>query len=383
MRATAVALALLVLVPVAARGASTALLVTATNAPLRVLGSDGREHLEYDLVLTNAFSTPVTLTAIEVLAPDGHTLLRLDEEDLTVRTGPLLGGTPTREVAASGVLATTIDLAIPPGSAPPRVGHRITYTLPDTLLAAIIGSREILGPELTVDPRAPIAIASPIRGDGWMNANGCCDPAAPHRLMRLVVDGTRWTKMETFAIDWVRLRDGRLFTGDGASPTQWFGYDAEVLAVADGTVVSVRNDMPDQTPNQAVAGMHAPTDFTGNHVVLQLAPQVWATYAHLRPGSVDVREGDRITRGQRLGRLGNTGNSSAPHLHFQLSDGPDVVTSNSLPFVLTSYTRAGTVDPAQLDDASGDPLAPVLVVTGPPKPQAGTLPLAYTVIDVH
>jgi hypothetical protein len=66
------------------------LLVSATNAPLRVPGSDGLVHLEYDLLVTNAFAAPATLTSIEVMTTDGRELLRLSGEALAAVTEPLL-----------------------------------------------------------------------------------------------------------------------------------------------------------------------------------------------------------------------------------------------------------------------------------------------------
>jgi murein DD-endopeptidase MepM/ murein hydrolase activator NlpD len=83
--------------------------------------------------------------------------------------------------------------------------------------------------------------------------------------------------------------------------------------------------------------------------------------------------GETVTTGQVLGLLGNTGNSSAPHLHFQLSDGPDVLTATSLPFVIDEWTLAGTVAP--------ESTATDVRVVGPRDPQIGTLPLDLTVAD--
>jgi hypothetical protein len=103
----------------------TPLLVSATNAPLRVLGSDGLEHLEYDLVFTNVFSAPVTLTAIQVFGPDGSELFRLDGDPLVARTMPLFSGEPSAVVPVSGTVATSMDL---PAERTRDVCHRLVST---------------------------------------------------------------------------------------------------------------------------------------------------------------------------------------------------------------------------------------------------------------
>src|SRR5262249_31089905 len=149
----------------------------------------------------------------------------------------------------------------------------------------------IIGPELAVDRRQPLVIAPPLRGTGWLNGNGCCVADIAHCYARLAVDGSHYAKPEIFAIDWVRVQDGRLYSGDGRRIEQWFGYGAEVLSVADGVVVRVRDGMPEETLGQPPVAVQRPDDFAGNQVVVQMAPDVWAVYAHLQPGSIRVREG--------------------------------------------------------------------------------------------
>ncbi len=201
---------------------------------------------------------------------------------------------------------------------------------------------------------------------------------------------THYVKPETFAIDWVRLQGGRQWTGVGAQNEQHFAFGADVVSVAEGTVVSVRDDMPEETPRQPPVAVKHADDYAGNRVVVRMQPheqhfalgEVWATYAHLQPGSIPVRMGERVTPGQRLGRLGNSGNSTDPHLHFQLSDGPDVLTANSLPFVIDRYTLAGTVDTETFVAAYTDRSAPTEVrLVGTPHAQSGTYPLVLTVQD--
>ncbi len=370
--------------PAPKAGQPAALLVSATNAPMRVLGSDGMDHLAYDLIVTNTFTAPVTLTTVEVIAPDGRALLRLEGDALAAITQPLIftGESPGTQIPVGGTVAVVIDLVLPPGEAAARISHQIAYELPaDAPALTLFDSRAVTGPELTVDPRAPLVIAPPLRGAGWLNANGCCIADTPHRAARLAIDGERYVKFETFAIDWLRLQDGRSYAGDGSRNEQYFAFGAEILSVADGTVVAVRDGMPEEAPHQPTVAVRHPADYAGNHVVVQIQPDVWAVYAHLQPGSVAVQVGDRVTTGRRLGLLGNTGNTTEAHLHFQLSDGPDVLASTSLPFVFDRYTLAGTVDAEAFVAALIDPSAPAPPIVGPSSTQIDTHPLVLTVQD--
>ena len=344
---------------------TTAIVVSATNDPLRVSGSDGLDHLEYDLLVTNGFAAPVTLTSIAVIAPDGETLLRLEGDALVTATQPLLGRTPTAEIPASGAVAVVMDVTVPPDRAVEGVSHHITYEVaPDAPVRSLIGSFAVDGPQLPVDPRPTTIIAPPLRGDGWLANNGCCAAASVHRAVRVPVGGTRIGKQETFAIDWARLRDGQPFAGDGARPEDWYGFGAEVLAVADGTVVAVEEGYPEEIPLQPVTDVTRPEDYGGNAISLEIAPGVYAYYAHLEPGSITVAVGDQVTTGQVLGLLGNTGNSSGPHLHFGLIDDPDPLVGESLPMAFDHWTLQGTFDMAAYEAADGGDASSALILLG-------------------
>jgi hypothetical protein len=361
---------------------ATAIVVSATNDPLRVSGSDGVDHLEYDLLVTNGFAAPVTLTSITVTAPDGETLLRLDGDALTAATQFLLGRTPTAEIPASGTVAVVIDVMVPPDRAVESLGHQITYEVaPDAPTRSLIGTYAIDGPQLPVDPRPTTIVAPPVRGDGWFANNGCCAAESIHRAVRVPVDGVRIGKQEIFAIDFARLRDGEPFSGDGARPEDWYGFGAEVLAVADGTVVAVADGYPEQAPLQAITHITKPEDFGGNSVVLEIAPGVYADYAHLQSGSITVVVGEQVTTGQVLGLLGNTGNSTGPHLHFGLIDDPDPLVGNSLPMAFDHWTLQGNFDLDAYDAAGGVDAPSALMLKEAPEPQDGTLQLYLDVAD--
>lgn len=365
-----------------AEEATTAIIVSATNDPLRVTGSDGIDHLEYDLLVTNGFTAPVTLTSITVAAPDGETLLTLDGEALVAATQPLLGKKPMPEIPASGTVAVVMDVKVPTDLAVEGVRHSIEYAVPpDAPVLALIGSFAIDGPDLPVDFRPATVIAPPLRGDGWMANNGCCAAESTHRAVRVPIGGTRIGKQEIFAIDFARLQDGEAFTGDGSKPEDWYGFGAEVLAVADGTVVAVEEGHPEENPLQPIEHVFKPDDYGGNAISLEIAPGVYAYYAHLVPDSITVKVGDRVTTGQVLGLLGNTGNSTGPHLHFGLLDEPDPLVAQSLPMVFDDWNLQGTFDMEAFDAADGEDAASARISLAEPELQTGTLQLYLDVAD--
>src|SRR5262249_54277208 len=117
----------------------------------------------------------------------------------------------------------------------------------------------------------------------------------------------------------------------------------------------------------------------GNHIVVDLGGGRYAFYAHLRKGSVAVHPGDRVHRGQVMAKLGNTGNTSAPHLHFHLMDGPSVLGSEGIPYVIDRFAVAGRIpDSAVPDDLAGDYRT---YLTAEAAPRERQFPLDMDVVD--
>jgi hypothetical protein len=188
---------------------------------------------------------------------------------------------------------------------------------------------------VTVETRKPANIAPPLVGPNWVDANGCCG-MTPHRMAMNPLNGQLWAA-ERFAIDYVQLLpDGRLFNGDKTKPDSYPGFGADIHAVADGHVVAVVDGLLDQVPGKNPTGL--PLDqYAGNHIVQDLGDGNYALYAHLKTGSIKVNVGDRLSSGQVIALLGNSGNSDGPHLHFHVMSTPDPLRSNGLPFVLSSF----------------------------------------------
>ena len=334
-------------------GRPTAILVSPIHEAQVVRGDDGKDHVEYELLVVNAVEQPVTLKSLTVLDPAGKELTRIDGPVLVAATQTLLDKKPLTEIAPSAAVSVDVDLIVAPGTAPERVTHRLDYSVPaGTSTAVFVDPPVIDGPEVAINRRPATVIKPPVKGDGWLATTACCTPNL-HRDLRIVVDGRRIETAETFAVDWALLKGDRVYEGEGATNEQFYVYGVDVLAVADGTVVSVQDGKPDATPNKAMTPKTL-SDFGGNQVMLEIAPKVFAVYGHLQPGSLRVKVGDSVKVGATLAKIGNTGPSFGPHLHFGLLNRPDIFTGRSLPFVIDSYTLAGTVD---IKASQGDTLA--------------------------
>ncbi|HEY1766028.1 MAG TPA: M23 family metallopeptidase [Terracidiphilus sp.] len=338
--------------------------LTASAQPFA--GTDGKYHVVYELMLTNTKPTTATLKKIEVL--DGGSqgsampaVIATYEGDTLMSRLRTLANTPagSPEIEFDGTRLLLVDLTFDSrAQVPVRLRHRFE------VMGASTPAPAPMTPEamtytvaaLALDP-PPLEIGSPLRGTGWVAINGCCEPGLAHRGSGLCANG-HIAFGQRFAIDWMRLDEqGRLVHGDPADVHNYSDYGVDVLAVADGTVVDILNTLNDQSPGE----LPDPKTITienvdGNHVVLDIGNGIYAFYAHLEKGSIPVTEGQHVKRGEVLGKLGNTGNTSAPHLHFHLMDGPSPLASNGIPYVIDSFTLAGQI-PVDKDPAA----APTLV----------------------
>lgn len=160
----------------------------------------------------------------------------------------------------------------------------------------------------------------------------------------------RWAVPEEFALDLARLgASGTTHPGDGGKRGDYYAYGQDVRAAADGTVVAAVDGVAETDANlrqpgesaeayfqrvlagQAALLQNGPQAALGNFVVIEHAHGEFSHYAHLQTGSVRVHNGETIKRGQPLARLGHSGNSTEPHLHFQVTDGPDPLLSAGIP----------------------------------------------------
>ncbi len=326
-------------------------------APDPVRGADNRIHLAYELVASNTTTLFITLDKVEAVDRHGHVLGALAGASLASMV-TMHGGKGTT-IAPGGSAIVFMDTAFGAGAVlPPAIGARFTITRqlagPDGKPAPFPASEPVPATVSFTSPFTPIGKTSavvidpPLRGPRWVAANGCCDTLTSHRGAVMAVNGVQRTP-ERFAIDWLQLRpDDRLYAGDRSKLESYAYFGTPVYAVADGTVVNLYDQAAEQVPGEPVKGI-TPESIGGNMLVIDIGGGNFAFFAHLKPGSLRVKLGDHVKRGQVIALLGNTGNSDAPHLHFHVMDGKSPLDANGKPYVFTHFIGQGV-----LDDASGD-----------------------------
>ena len=345
------------------------------HVPIPVRGSDARYHVVYELALTNFSSDRATVEHLDVLdAHHGGIVASLGAEEFAKRlVVPDTTAVPGSLGAAQAGLVYMHLIFEQRHVVPHKLEHRLSVIVGSQPFTETAGSTKVA-------PPTDLVFDSPLRGVRFIAGDGCCD-AVRHIRATLPLNGQQFTA-QRFAIDWEQLdSQGRIYVGDPKNPASYIIYGKPVYAVAPARVIEAVDGLPDTPPGGLPAGLPF-EQADGNHVVLDLGDGRFALYAHLKPGSVLVSQGQLVRRGQVLGLVGTSGNSSEPHLHFQVTDGPSPSASNGAPYMLRSfYSTVRGVSTAAFDEAivSGEPIE-VEPVPGEPL-RLRVLPLDLWIVD--
>jgi hypothetical protein len=333
-------------------------------APPAPIVQNGSTRLFYEMLITNFAKSAFVLDAIE--AKGGDTQSKVSGTALT----PLmihLGAPAAKDDLAARTIesgrSVMIFLMLDFGkaAAPSAVAHTVR----------VIGDKDdahdiVLAP-LPVVNESPIVVAPPLRGT-WIAGDSVNNlPDAAHRRAVLVDSGHAWLA-QRYAIDWVQIQtagsEATTWNGPEDKNESYFCYNQPIYSVAAGKVVDMSDGMPENVPHSGAYAV--PLDFNnaaGNHIVVEIAPHRYVLYAHMRPGSVQVKLGDRVHVGQILGHVGNTGSSTEPHLHMHIDDQPSFLAGNGMPYEFTEGQASGPVE-ANVSSPTVIHLGPI----GPERP---------------
>ncbi|MDI9915824.1 M23 family metallopeptidase [Rhodococcus sp. IEGM 1379] len=321
--------------------------------PIPVTGADGNVHVAYEISVLNVSPRPAVITRVDTLAggPNGKVVSSLAKNETLARSMlvPNYSGPFTEIPVGRTAVLMLDDVYDARADVPAEVTHRLTATFgPAAERDAALGAKypdtvTQIGGVVTTSASSPVTIGPPLAGDGWLAANGCC-AVSSHRGA-LMASAGRINAVERFAIDFLQIDTVAgvgTSTGDGSKNENYRSYDAPLLAVADGTVKAVVSTMPEETPQQ-VPDVATVDQLGGNYVIIDIGDGNFAFYAHMIPGSASVKVGDKVTRGQVIGKLGNSGNTSEPHLHFQVSRAAIPLSGNNVPYEIDRFTLVGSM----------------------------------------
>ncbi|MEP7381344.1 MAG: M23 family metallopeptidase [Gemmatimonadota bacterium] len=342
--------------------------------PPTVATIDGQGVLVYELHITNFSPVAQNIRRIEVLddATPAHVLLTLEDSALAnamQRPGVSPPPAAIDRARLAGGLRAVVYLWTPvSATAPPkRVSHRITDfegSGDSAVTYTVVGGAAVVATSVAT-------IAPPFHGGPWLAANGP-GPVSGHRRALIPVDGTPAIG-QRFAIDYVKLDTaGKTYKGDKLVNANYYAYGVEALAVADGIVAERKDSIPENIPGATSRAVPITlATIGGNHLILDIGGGRFAFYAHLQPGSLRVKVGDTVRKGQVIGLVGNSGNSTEPHLHFHISDAPSPLGSEGLPYVMESFKLVGRCKAAFLG-----------CVAVPAETRRGEMPSGVMVIEV-
>jgi Peptidase family M23 len=299
--------------------------------------SAARVYLTYELYLTNFTNAPLTLRRIEVLdaaADAAQPIAAFQGAQLEALLQPVgaPGETPAKrqQLAAGGSVIVFLWIALDQAaSLPNQLKHRV-FTADSAAEGAMIGTHhsnlQVLGP--------------PVTGADWVASDAPSNDEDNHHRRGIFLFEGHALISRRYAIDWMQIKNGATFSGDARDKRSYHAYGKPVLAVADGTVVTARDGLPDNVPGHeefSPAIPMTPDTIAGNTITLALGKGQFAYYLHLQPGSLRVKAGDRVNRGQVLARIGGSGDAREPHLHFQITTSPKMLAGEGLPYLIDRY----------------------------------------------
>jgi murein DD-endopeptidase len=298
----------------------------------------GRRMIYYELVLTNFSSDTIALQTLRVVTVrDSVLVASFTSEDLKKRFANIptvATGNPDTLLLRPGA-ASILYIEI----AGEKLTDPIRHVMEGTLLSRGKKSMIRIQDEGWTVKHTPIILGAPLRNGPWV---AIYDPAwaRGHRRVIYTMNGKARIPGR-FAIDFMLLNDKGQYAKENEDVVaNWYGYGADVLAVADGTVVTVRDDFQEVKTVSAHPAVPA-EKATGNDIVLDIGNNHFAFYEHLKPGSIRVRPGQKIRKGDVVASLGFTGQTTGPHLHFHVADRNSPLGAEGIPFVFESFSQLG------------------------------------------
>ncbi len=291
----------------------------------------------YELAVSNPSADTIQINKLNVV--DNKTagvLFTCDQNNLGARcngTG-IMKNNKGVQLSPGGTVRIYIELVLP-GKPINTIIHQL-----DCLIANGAGVKRWQQSGVTnCDYNNALVLGAPLKGGPWA---AVYEPSweRGHRRVVYTVNNNAHIPGR-YAIDFIRLDSNGLYAhGNEDSVRNWEGYSAPVYSVADGEVVAVRIDFT-QSTTLSRHPAYAPDMATGNYIAVKIDEHRFVFYEHLQPGSIKVKLGQKIKKGEEIAAVGFTGQTTGPHLHLHVADTNAPLEAEGLPFVFDSFSLLG------------------------------------------
>ena len=338
--------------------------------------ADGNAHLSYELTLSNFNRASFELISIELVEPDGQVLMSFDANYLDAhfyREGqrPKTGN---RILEGNQYGTANLWLSLEPENIPKEFFHRLNFNIK----LSEDRTRDIsIDVARTEFPKETTLILSPPVPPGvWFYS------MESHRDTRILTEG-RASYAQRYALDLAMANeDGTFVDGPIDTLDSYPMCNLPILAAAGGTVIAIQDGVGDNNPETGERPERINKDtLVGNSVLIDIGDGLNALYAHLIPGSLKVKVGDKVKTGDEVGRLGNSGNSDGAHLHFHIETQSGLarpVAGEGVPYYFKKYQLLDIYSDADLETVFTD--NKMLPFKNPPIEKENSLPVGNGII---
>jgi murein DD-endopeptidase MepM/ murein hydrolase activator NlpD len=302
---------------------------------------NGKPAVYYELHLVNFASDSMDLKKVEVFdAADSAIVATMDKDDLKnrySRPGVLREDKENILLAPGSSGIIYIEFALQNDASHVQLYHCLEL---GTRRGQIGKTILVQGALIHLSQKAPVVLGPPLGSGFWA---AIYEPSweRGHRRVFYTVNGKARIPGR-FAIDFIRLDSLGLYAkGDNNVVKNWYGYGVDVLAVNDAVVLSTRDDFSEST-TLSTHPVHSADKATGNYVSIDIGNDHIVFYEHLKPGSIKVKPGQKIKKGDIIAAVGFTGQTTGPHLHFHVANANSALGAEGIPFVLERFTLAGS-----------------------------------------
>lgn len=298
----------------------------------------GVQVLIYELLVTNTSDAEYCLTSL--LVSEGSSrkeLLSFNVADLSEITWQIeaIAGNQLR-LGAGKTAVVYLEIPMENLDKTSALNHQLKY---ETCAKSTSPEKKVISYSTAIEERSPIVLGPPLRGGPWAAIHS---PAWPrgHRRVIYTQDGKDRIPGR-FAIDFMKLDEkGSYAPANEDLIGGWYGYGAGVLAVADATVATTDDSFAESFTLTAQPN-YRPEQATGNYISLRVGDSLYVFYEHLQPGSILVKPGQAVKKGEVIARLGFTGQTTGPHLHFHMADANSPLGAEGIPYVFESFILLG------------------------------------------